>query len=87
MFGVGFQRVGGDLLVGNEGKGEWMRRVGGGVGRGKGTGKSMRTRLSNRAKKKHINFFNVNFLPPTQNAPFVAPETRGNLNRTLLIGF
>ena len=47
-FAVGFRReVGGGFPVENEGEGEGgVGRVGGEVGTGKGTGKSMRTRSS-----------------------------------------
>ena len=30
----------------------------------------------NKGRKKHINFFNINFLPPTQNAPLRAPRKK-----------
>ena len=29
-----------------------------------------------RGRKKHINFFNINFLPPTQNPPFCTPPPK-----------
>ena len=29
-----------------------------------------------RGRKKHINFFNINFLPPTRNPPFWAPRKK-----------
>ena len=29
-----------------------------------------------RGWKKHINFFNIDFLPPTQNTPFWAPSKK-----------
>ena len=32
--------------------------------------------LTNRGRKKHINFFNINFLAPTQNPPFWAPRKK-----------
>ena len=31
---------------------------------------------ASRGPKKHRNFFNVNFLPPTQNTPFQVPRTK-----------
>ena len=31
---------------------------------------------ANKGQKKHINFFNINFLSPTQNAPFWAPRKK-----------